>query len=384
MSVSTQRIWHRPHRKVSTAGVVSGVVVVVLAWWTIPLDAALIRFHRTARVTASVVRLGDVADVYDADGRREEELRQIVLAPAPPPGRQTVLDFVSIRSRLEARGVDLSATEFSGPTRVLVSRPEAPRQKPQPTPSQSQARLAERKVVQAVYRQLRTLVRDASGVQVTVRLQQPDVPLVLSADAETLEVLGLQPRLDVPQTLTLRLLDGGQFPREIQLVCRLTARPTVLTVRYPVPRGKVLQPEDLTVVAVDEPSGALARADEVVGKEAVRTLRPGEPIRPEDVRTVPLVRRNDIVTVYCRAGGIVVRRPFRARDEGARGDVITLVSLDGRETITATVTGYHEAEVVRTGSVVRASYQDATGAIRFEPFVPPVRPRPQAQGGNRP
>jgi hypothetical protein len=55
--------------------------------------------------------------------------------------------------------------------------------------------------------------------------------------------------------------------------------------------------------------------------------------RPQDVQRVPLVRSNDIVTVTVRRGGITVKRPLKARSEGAAGDTITGVageSIGGR------------------------------------------------------
>ena len=328
----------------------------------------MIRFRRTAYVTGSVVRLGDVADIHDADVVAEEQLKAIVLAPAPAPGRQTVLEFVSIRSRLQARGVDLASTEFSGASAVrVIRRAEPTAHEPRP-PSDGQAERAAQRVREVIAKELLAAGIDTNELSVAVRLSRSDVPRVLSAEPASLQVSRLTLQPGRPQTLILTCRDAQGKEQQIRFVCQLTRRPVVVTVRYTVPRGHVLRAADLTYVAVDDASGAVAKLEDVVGKEATRTLRKGEPIRSGDVRTIPLVRHNDIVTVYCRAPGIVVRRPFKARGEGALGEAIPLVSLDGREKIVATITGYHEAEIVPAGraAVQRTAYEDATGAIRFQ------------------
>src|SRR5688572_19820197 len=51
-------------------------------------SAAEIRLKPQARTSASVVTLGDVADVFTADAFQGEQLRGIELGPAPAPGRR--------------------------------------------------------------------------------------------------------------------------------------------------------------------------------------------------------------------------------------------------------------------------------------------------------
>ena len=57
---------------------------------------------------------------------------------------------------------------------------------------------------------------------------------------------------------------------------------------------------------------------------------------------------------------------MKARDDGARGETVTLVSLDGRKKLLATVIGYHEAEVIGSNGPPRNDLKDATGRIRFQ------------------
>lgn len=106
--------------------------------------------------------------------------------------------------------------------------------------------------------------------------------------------------------------------------------------------------------------------EEVVGKEVRRSIRPGAVITSEDVQSLALVRNNDPVTVTSRAGGVSVKREMRSRGNAAKGESVTLVSLDGRERVVARVTGYHEAEIVSPNTRGTNASLDKSGRIRFE------------------
>src|SRR6516162_8781763 len=83
--------------------------------------AAIIELKDAAEVSTSVVRLGQVAKIHDADSAVVERLSAITLFPAPSTGKSKTIDFETIRERLAAQGVALSEIEFSGSSQVSVS-----------------------------------------------------------------------------------------------------------------------------------------------------------------------------------------------------------------------------------------------------------------------
>jgi hypothetical protein len=60
------------------------------------------------------------------------------------------------------------------------------------------------------------------------------------------------------------------------------------------------------------------------------------------------------VTVVVRGPGFVVKRLARARGEGARGDSVALVTLEGRQQFMAEVVGVRELAVPAVGASARA------------------------------
>jgi len=77
----------------------------------------------------------------------------------------------------------------------------------------------------------------------------------------------------------------------------------------------------------------------VIGMEARRALRPGDMLKPQDIRNKPLVRRNQLVTIWSRAGGVMVQSSGRATRDGWLGDELEIRSEGSDEHFFAAVTG---------------------------------------------
>jgi flagella basal body P-ring formation protein FlgA len=102
------------------------------------------------------------------------------------------------------------------------------------------------------------------------------------------------------------------------------------------------------VATLSDRGDAVASLEALAGQETTRALRSGDTLHAPDIHQVPLIRRGDIVTVYARRTGISVRMEAKSQSEGTAGESVTLLTLDGRQKLYATVTGYHQAEVTRS------------------------------------
>jgi flagella basal body P-ring formation protein FlgA len=70
-----------------------------------------------------------------------------------------------------------------------------------------------------------------------------------------------------------------------------------------------------------------------------------------------LVKRGEVITISSQAGGIRVRTTARAREDGARGDLVQVESLETRERFEVRVVGPREAAVF---ALPRPTNVDAT------------------------
>ncbi len=359
-------------RPAISSAVLCGLLLALLTARPSPSVAAIIKLKEQATIAHSVITLGDIAEIRDADAAEEERLRQLELAPAPASGGQRQLGFSSIRTRLHALGVNPNQIEISGSSVVTVTAAgtaAASRNQSEKTVRSAttdwRARRAAELIGEAVAQHLKRQAPELGELHVQASVPAEQVPAVLEGGVAGYQILGGSEPWDRPQAFTVRFLDRTETLHELQVDCTIRQRPFVVAARHTVPRGTVLREDDLVWRQVSGVNGQATRMEEVIGRETTRIIRRDEPISASAIQSIPLVRVNDIVTAYVRLPGVTVKRQFKARTSGAAGELITLVSLDGREKLAARVSGYHEAEVVGAGSVADAETTQRSGRIEF-------------------
>lgn len=98
----------------------------------------------------------------------------------------------------------------------------------------------------------------------------------------------------------------------------------------------VVGPEDVTVVEALIP-GALDRAEAAYGLEARVAIYAGKPVRPDDLGAPAIVERNQPVGLLFQAGGLVILAEGRALGRGGVGDVIQVMNLSSRATVSGRI-----------------------------------------------
>ena len=98
----------------------------------------------------------------------------------------------------------------------------------------------------------------------------------------------------------------------------------------------VLSAEDFTLVDADIP-GALTDPNAAIGLEARVTLYAGRPISASDLGSATLVERNQTVSLVFRSAGLSILTEGRALMQGGVGDVIKVMNLASRTTVTGTI-----------------------------------------------
>jgi flagella basal body P-ring formation protein FlgA len=97
----------------------------------------------------------------------------------------------------------------------------------------------------------------------------------------------------------------------------------------------------------------------VVGMQARRALRPGQPLRSADLTKPDLVQRDQSVTLIYEAPGIYLTMRGKAIENGADGDVVNVLNLQTKRTISGVVIGRGQVSI----SVVQPRLVAETPAI---------------------
>lgn len=352
--------------------------LLALLWWlslSLTGAAAVIELRDKATVTAgSVIVLGDVADVQDADSRRSEQLRGLPLGPAPAAGRSLTVSYDDVRQKLQSRGENLVAVEFRGQRQVIVTSaaikpepsaksvavvspvlargPAAPAVSPRLVPPTAADTERVTTLLETVLKRSFKPAETGVAVDFACQVSPVDVTRLQKCRVEDVHFVSSPLRSDEPSTLTAWWLDPVTSERqEAMVTVSLSQRVQRLALRHAVPKGCVLRPDDLQWIDAGKDDAGLRLLGEALGMETTRSLRAGHALTDGDVAKVPLMRTNDIVTVVVRRPGISVRREFKALTSAALNETVSLVALnDPRLRIQATVTGYREATLSDTVS----------------------------------
>ena len=97
-----------------------------------------------------------------------------------------------------------------------------------------------------------------------------------------------------------------------------------------------LTAEDMTLVAMDIP-GAMSDVAAAIGQETRVAIYPGRPIRAGDLGQSALIERNQIVPLAYVAGGLTILTEGRALSRGGVGDMIEVMNLVSRATVSAEI-----------------------------------------------
>ncbi len=83
--------------------------------------------------------------------------------------------------------------------------------------------------------------------------------------------------------------------------------------------------------------GAFERVANVIGQEARVTLYAGRPIRFEDIGPASIIERNQIVMLVFQRGGLRIMADARALGRGGVGDLIRVMNLTSRTTVSGII-----------------------------------------------
>lgn len=107
--------------------------------------------------------------------------------------------------------------------------------------------------------------------------------------------------------------------------------------------GNVIAKSDLNIAVSDETNDWTR----LIGKEVRRPIYVGRVVRSQDVGPITVIQRNDIVSVFYRVGGLGLRTEGRALDSGGVGELIKIMNLSTKTTVSAFVVGPQRTEVRR-------------------------------------
>jgi flagella basal body P-ring formation protein FlgA len=126
----------------------------------------------------------------------------------------------------------------------------------------------------------------------------------------------------------------GETLRTVHLKAMVEAYADVLVAATDIARGKTLSSGDVMLEKRGLSSvrgDAVQSLEEAVGLVTRSTILAGQIITSRGLLPRQLIKRNQMVNVETRVGGLVVRGRARSLANAVEGDVITCVNLESKE-----------------------------------------------------
>lgn len=279
-------------------------------------------------VTTDIVRIGDVIDNAGSAAR-------IAIYRAPDPGTTGTLPVTQVINTLRAHqviGVDTKDLR-----EISVTR---------------QARSFEiGDIEQAVARALerRNGLGDAGNISLTFDRTPGDIRLdAANTGALNPVTVRYEPRSNRFDVTFEISNEAGLAPAKLRFTGSAVETVETAVLARSVERNEVLKSSDVMIERrpkAEVGSDVLAR-DRAAGMQARRQLRAGQALKSADVVKPDLVQRDQGVTLIYETAGLYLTVLGKALDNGTEGDVVNVMNLQSKRTVSGIVVGRGRVAIV--------------------------------------
>jgi flagellar basal body P-ring formation protein FlgA len=310
-------------------------------------QAAELQLRPEIHTQKTVLLLSDVAEIFTGSSQEATMLAAVELTAAPAPGTRLSIRMREIQDLLSMRGVNLTHVQFTGAAQVIViAGADSAERFNVRRPSKVLVQQAQRIAVDAIVHHLRAKAGANDDWQVAVELEDGQVAPLLAAGDSIKVKGGAEPWIG-QQSFEFHLPTADGAAR-LEIAAQVSLPPAVVIAMHVLPKGTIVRACDVQLKRLKpgvSPGEMFQTIEDVVGKEAVRNIPIGQTLDGNFVHPPLLVRAGEVVTVFGRNGGILVRMPARAREDGGAGDLVSVESLLDRQSFLARVSALHEVEV---------------------------------------
>jgi flagella basal body P-ring formation protein FlgA len=322
--------------------------------------AANILLRAQATHNGSVVYLGDVADVSAADEAEMQDLLTTPLIASPAEGTQQFLDATRVRDLLASRGVDVTTLSIRGARTVEVGKAVAAQKiavvQPAPTPLPLVTAEESQEAVIGAIKQHLINATGNQGWEIKVDLNSEELAKLAPLGIELKATAGRSPWTGTQRFAVARIGVPGSVP----VLAHVERMSYVVVALRPIQQGNLVGAADVELrLQPGKLSANSAQSiDQIVGKEALRSLKADEVVETNFVRAPLQVQRGETVKVFARTAGVTVSTYAVVQQNGSLGDLVQVQTLDKKDRFIARVSGWKQLEVTPTG----ASVNDITTA----------------------
>ncbi len=304
-------------------------------------------------VSGDIVRIGDVVDNAGSSA-------QIAIYRAPDLGTTGTLPTAQVLSVLRAHqviGVDTRELQQISVTRLARTL---------------DAKDIELQVARALER--RNGLGEAANLSLTFDRDLGDLKLDASnTGAMSPLSVRYQPRSNRFDVTFEIANDSVTAPTRLRFTGTAIETVEAAVLARNVERNELIKSSDVVVERRPkaELGGDAATRERAVGMQARRQLRAGQALRVADLVKPDLVQRDQTVTLVYEAAGLYLTIRGKALDSGTEGDVVSVLNLQSKRTVSGTVIGRGQV-AISVATPRLAAAPDATSSLQDGEAAVPV------------
>jgi flagella basal body P-ring formation protein FlgA len=286
------------------------------------------------KVTGDVVRIGDVIE-------NAGSAAQIAIYRAPEPGTTGILPVRQVLDALRAHqviGVDTHGLRNVAVTRLARTLDADDLELQIAVALEHRNGLGDAKDLSLTFdKELRTIHLDATN-------NGPINPVAARFDPRS-------GRFDVMLEVGN---DSGVAPARLRFTGTAVETVEAAVLTRDVDRNTLLKSSDVVMERRPkvEVGNDAANRDRVIGMQARRRMRAGQALRNMDLTRPDLVQRDQAVTLIYQAAGIYLTVRGKATEAGTEGDVVSVLNLQSKRTVSGVVVGRGQVSVSPAPPVV--------------------------------
>jgi flagella basal body P-ring formation protein FlgA len=314
--------------------------------------------HAKVSVSSDVVRIGDVVD-------NAGTFSQIAIYRAPDLGTTGSLPVAQVLTALRTQGV--IGVDTRDIKQVTVTR---------------LARTVEAKAIESAVAQAlehRSGLGDAANISLTFDRVVADVRLDASNTGAMLATSARYEPRNGHFDVTFQIANDNGNPAQLRFTGNAIETVEVGVLTRSVERSDILKSADVVVERrprAEVGSDAAARV-QAVGMQMRRAIRAGQPLRVADLVKPDLVQRDQAVSVIFQTAGLYLTTRGKALDNGTEGDVVSVLNIQSKRTLTGTVTGRGQVTIQVATPQPMQDTASAAPDIAAPTAVASVTPKPE-------
>jgi flagella basal body P-ring formation protein FlgA len=291
-------------------------------------------FKTQVLVDREDIRLGDVATVQGAPKVWVDQIRQLKLKPAPPPGEVLILSGEEIATRIRRNNLSVYVSQLQIPGRIAVVR---------------EGRILETQEVLTLLENHFKKIFDQGNRGVRVReIQGYDQTIIPPGEVSCdVKVFGqIRNGGSIPLAMILRV--EQKEVKELRFRAQIEIEAEVVMARSYLPKHKIIEEKDVELVRKDVthlPQDVATRLDEVLGKRTTLSLNGQEIMRRSMVEPPPLVKKGDRVMLLIENDHFRITSLGEVKEEGRRGERVRLMNISSKKEVSGQVLDSHTVRV---------------------------------------